>query len=353
MASHPAKPAKITPALRRDFVRDYALPIQIVDEPHFTYMLELLDPIYQTKDKYSLFVDTVQRLGGEGNFHIATKAVIEQAVNAITSQPSFATIDQAAVDALFAGMPEGPHVPGADIYTMQYAQQTMVSIDLRSANFLALRHFNPALVGNMATYKEFMERFTREAYFLQSKQIRQVVFGKANPRMQQVIEKRLTGAIMAALVAPGGPTAPIPADHLCTASADEVVIRTSAGCPLERVAARVGQIFEAGASPVAFLRPSVRAVAFALEPIGGRKFFLRRSTMDVVNGADQVGRTEYKNIPAYHLPQAIKAATGRPVQLEDLAFLFEGQVAYFGQPLFPQAAPLALCLVPTAPGPAQ
>lgn len=99
-------------------------------------------------------------------------------------------------------------------------------------------------------------------------------------------------------------------------------------------------------SPVAFMAPNLRAVAFKMQAVEGRKFFVKKPCMvrfrisilsrsqplacapcnsqDIVNAADQLDRIEFKAIPAHYMPQVVRRYFGQPLHLEDLAFTFDG-----------------------------
>ena len=77
-------------------------------------------------------------------------------------------------------------------YTEETNGKRFLSIDLRKANFQALKY---AGVVSDATYEQFIHRFGGDDYIANSKYLRQVIFGKMNPSRQIKIEKYLMSKV--------------------------------------------------------------------------------------------------------------------------------------------------------------
>jgi hypothetical protein len=89
------------------------------------------------------------------------------------------------------------NVPDTNIYNQSSVGKTFVSIDLKKANFQALKYINPDIVFNAETYEDMIDMFTPEKneYFRTSKYTRQVIFGKLNPKRTITIEKYIMSMV--------------------------------------------------------------------------------------------------------------------------------------------------------------
>ncbi len=81
------------------------------------------------------------------------------------------------------------------IYNMENANTQMISIDLKSASFQALRYFNKEIVRNTESYPEYVSLFTDKKYF-DNKRIRSSVFGKNGNKQIEKLEKYITEMIL-------------------------------------------------------------------------------------------------------------------------------------------------------------
>ena len=93
-----------------------------------------------------------------------------------------------------------------------------MSIDLTKANFQVFKNFDADIIDYKETYQEFFRQFTPYEYFVQSKYIRQVVFGNLNPGRQQTYEYFLTNKILKHI------KEIFPKEKIRMFSADEIVI---------------------------------------------------------------------------------------------------------------------------------
>ncbi|MBK06717.1 MAG: hypothetical protein CL920_16210 [Deltaproteobacteria bacterium] len=293
-------------ALRRRFVRDTSLPISLVQQPYFSYFIELYDPVYQSVEKYERLLKTMESLGSEQAFFEEHKRIKEKVVESVEAQPAYKailrdTFEQYKVTGGFTQ---------ENIYTMKHADQTFISLDLKKANFNAFRHHDPSILQNAESYETLLTPFTEETYFLKSKYLRQVIFGHLQPKKQQKIQKWMIQQIADAL------SPNIAEDRFLSASSDELILRTTPGAVEEELS------WIESVLPF----PFVRAEAFTLRSIGGKSFFVK-AFLDSE-------KVEFKAIPGYLLPQCYKHYFGQPIEAYDLLFTFEGMLAAFQTTLF-------------------
>jgi len=66
------------------------------------------------------------------------------------------------------------------------------SIDLRSANWVALKHYDPSHINELGNdYIDFLSKFNLPKVFLHSKYLRQFIFGNVNPKRLIKVQRHL------------------------------------------------------------------------------------------------------------------------------------------------------------------
>ena len=73
------------------------------------------------------------------------------------------------------------------IYDHQNDNKFFISLDLKSANFNALRYYDKGLVLNCNNWDEFIAKFTDLKYYLKNKLFRQKIFWLLEPDKQRKI----------------------------------------------------------------------------------------------------------------------------------------------------------------------
>eukprot|EP01105_Mastigella_eilhardi_P013900 TRINITY_DN3167_c0_g1_i1.p1 TRINITY_DN3167_c0_g1~~TRINITY_DN3167_c0_g1_i1.p1 ORF type:complete len:245 (+),score=59.83 TRINITY_DN3167_c0_g1_i1:73-807(+) len=187
--------AKVSVEGRRQFVKHTGLPIHLVDEPYFSHLLDLYEPVMRSRSKYNEFLAALKdHYGGKENeFLQNAKKVCDDAIAAITQSAEYGQLSNKFDAAKFKRWNFNPSELGAckDIYTTENCGKKLISLDMKQANFNALRLINPALVRNAATYEAFMATITDDKFLIGSKHLRQVIFGKANPKQQVAVEQQV------------------------------------------------------------------------------------------------------------------------------------------------------------------
>lgn len=177
--------------LRQRFVKDYNLPINIFDEKYFEYYRQLY-PFFPN-DVWEKIVETI----GEkynGNVEEWLNYCAQVRDNAIIGTmdtdeyKKFNTEDMSKWDI----DPEIQKIGEHSIYNEKCDGKGFVSIDMKKANFQALKY---AGVINDSTYADFIYRHGGDEYIANSKYLRQVIFGKMNPGRTIKVEKYIMGEI--------------------------------------------------------------------------------------------------------------------------------------------------------------
>lgn len=175
---------------RSKFVKDYQLPIQVVQSPYFEANLKLLEDDCQANTKYLTLLEIV-RYKFDGNmqkFLEYRHSVEDQILGYILNSEAYKVFngDKSTIPS------ETPIVGSPELYTKEQCGCFFVSYDMIKANFQALNYADPAIVKDCDTYEEFIEKFTDIDYFKHAKQLRQVLFGKLNGKRTSAIEKLIS-----------------------------------------------------------------------------------------------------------------------------------------------------------------
>ena len=176
--------------LRSKFVRDFQLPIQVVQSPYFDNMIEMLEKDFGAKTKYLNLLEIIRdRFDGKINKFLEYRhKVVNDILSYIENSEAYKDFlaDKSVLDDY------KPIVANRELYTQEQSGHFFVSYDMIKANFQALRYANPAIVKDCETYEEFVGKFTDIDYFKHAKQLRQETFGKLNGKRTAAIEKRVS-----------------------------------------------------------------------------------------------------------------------------------------------------------------
>ena len=185
--------------LANRFVSDYKLPISITnDEKIFIYKLQLYENSFSSLTKWNeLWQLIVKRY--DGNYHAFLDdyyQIRERIIQESLNNPAYKQFNNMHMSRF--NVPK-TNISKNNIYNRENDGKFFLSIDLKKANFQALRYVSPEIVKNAETYEDFIGTFTDLDYVKTSKYIRQVVFGKLNPSRHITVEKFLTNKVLDAL----------------------------------------------------------------------------------------------------------------------------------------------------------
>lgn len=292
----------ISNGLKKRFVKDQNLPIQLVQEPYFSYFLELYNPFYKTLDKYKDFIKTVQNFKDEESFFSEAHKFSQYVINYISEKQVYKDFSNDPLK----NYDIKDFVTIQKLYHKDNTNKNFISIDLKKANFQALNFYNPEITNFKNNYFDFLESiYKTDNYFYQSKQIRQVIFGNLNPKKQQKIQKYIMSCIMNTLIENG-----IHKEDIFSSSADEIIIASDNITSIKKI------LKENNTYSFVF-----HINKFCLKQIHpNHNFFVKELDDESV---------EFKNIPSFNMAECIKYYTKQPIQKEDLTFFHEGRIACF------------------------
>lgn len=315
----------ITESVKRRFVKDYSLPINLVDEPYFTYFLELYDKHYGCVNHYNNLVSLCEKAGNAEIIFELSNLISSEAQNLIGNSNAMKLINDEDMNT----MVNIRDVQQADVYNETNLNKNMISIDLSKANFNVFCLYGLKEELQIKDYNDLIKKIINEKvapeiqkecehYFINSKYIRQVIFGNLNPKRQQTIQKNVLYRIKETLK---------DFDFTYgTANSDELIIKLK---PFQEVSAIAlkKHIEDSLDSKYHFFKVE----KFDLERVHENHF--------VKNTRDDYGnivKKEFKNTPNYLMPQIYKKYHGleNEINTYDLTFIYEGFISTFNNNMF-------------------
>lgn len=308
-------------ALRRRFVKDYNLPINVVDSPYFEYYMDLYD--WFPKDEYQNLVNDIdERFGGNINLWLDEYAKIrDEIITTIESSDAYKKFNTCDMNK-WALDPELRNLPDTNIYNQGSVGKTFLSIDLKKANFQALREVG-VISGD--SYEDFLSQWTDSEYFKKSKYTRQVIFGKLNPKRTITYEKYMMGEIKKLFE-----------KHFLLHNSMTLVAFKSDEL-----------IYELDSKAVNYLRANEQVIEKDIETylsinVRVEIFTIGRIECKNHNGITvdcyirrcmTTGEETLKSASQIFYPQLYKIWKGDKIFTIDMTFLAEGQIAHFDNPL--------------------
>lgn len=198
---HPAEKFGFTPDLAKRFVSDYNFPVSMVNNYRlFCYQLELYEPELKTMTRWKELQQMIkERFGGD------IDAFVEY-YNKVRNDIITKTYESAAyqefnnMDMQQFAVKDRPQVSKNNVYNNENDGKMFLSIDLRRANFQALKYVNRKIFNGAQTYEDYVGQFTDLDYLKTSKYTRQVIFGQLNPARHTTVEQYLINKVYKAVL---------------------------------------------------------------------------------------------------------------------------------------------------------
>lgn len=291
-------------SLRKRFCMDYNIPIDIFEDEYFYYFLDLYDSLYDCKRLYNVFLQSVDKIGGKEEYFNYQSELIEKISTHIKEKPEYVN---------FNNMDMSKYKPiinlnQKNIYSNANANKYFISIDLKHANFGSLKFIDPNIIDNKSCYEDFLRQFTDDEYIINSKKIRQVIFGQLNVSRQQTIQKYIISNVANELLKI------IDIKDIESASSDEIVIAAN-DYSFADIKNLVNQL-------AIKMDISVNIEEFILEELSNNKFgFIKENIFNK--------SIKFKSVSKQYFAQAYKEYFNLPINEKDLTFYYEGKLAKF------------------------
>jgi len=274
--------------LNKNFIRNFKLPIAVDKDPYFSYLLNLLNPYFDTVRKYDIFKKVYQEFG-ESLFKHNSQKLNEtlQYLMEKEEYKEFAKMDMSRFNKKL-------NIKGKDLYVTGNENKRYVSIDLVKANFQSFMFVMPSIFDGFKDFNSFAKSRDFNEVLLESKISRQVIFGGLSAPRQQQIQKYMMEQIIFALFDKG-----VKQEDIYSLSSDEVFFEDK-GYDISEIH-----------SMATNLGYQVRVEKFDLVKPFEKAYFVKEG----VNGS-----REFKMVPTAVMAEFIKKYEKKP--LEDMDFYF-------------------------------
>lgn len=197
----------------KNFIKDLKLPVAVDKSPYFEYYLELINPYYNSIQKYEIFKRDFESFGRESFFE-NNKKLVQNVLNVISSSDEYRLINEMDMSIFDKEI----KIPSKELYKSNNASKHFFSIDLIKANFQSLLFVQPTIFGGHTDYSEFATEHGFNEYMLISKLTRQILFGNLNPKRQQKIQHYMMNQIVEKLINIG-----VDVSSIYSLSSDELI----------------------------------------------------------------------------------------------------------------------------------
>ena len=294
---------EVSATMKKRFCKDFAVPITVFEEPYFSQRMKIVDAAKPILKDWLTFVEETEEFENEQEYFEHYGTIKDAAIDSIKGKRAYADFNGEDFPEPRMKLPKG------NLYAVPNGGKRFISVDMRKANFSALRYYSPSIFDGAETWEDWMSEFTAMKHLARSKYVRQVIMGACNPGRQIKYERLLTENLAFGIVEETGaePT------YL---SADEIIFRAPEGDSETGVllAKMREEIFESAT-------PFFRTEAFLLELLPNGKGFVRK---DLEGGPDV-----YKCVPAEDFHAVVKKRLGIPLTDDDLVFEHNGKLAKY------------------------
>ena len=296
------------------FSKDYNLPINIFNEEMFSYYRELYKDFWPYNEE-QLMNDEIKSFDNNVDIWLEFYGRLrDNIINTLENSKEY--IDFNSKDLSEYDIPKELNVGEHSIYNEESEGKYFMSIDLKKANFQALKHVG---VLNDDTYEDFIKRFGGTEYFAKSKYLRQVIFGKLNPKRQVKVEKYLMSKILKDFTA----------WNLYSLNSDEAVFLLTEN-DMKSLTSQVIEFIENNIKKKVGIDVRIEVVTIKRLPIvnsHGNKVdaYVRHNVI--------TGEETLKKASTTFYPQIYKLWKGMEINEKDKMFFFEDQLATFNEPL--------------------
>ena len=296
------------------FVKDYSLPIQLFREPYFDYFLKLYNKQFSTQEKFDLLSRTIESLDGESNFMEQYHKIKEDILNTMKENKKYIEFNSISLEEF--DIPSH-NFSKNNVFNCKNVGKIFISIDLKKANFQAMKYYSSDLVLNHSSYESFMDNFTDLEYMKQSKYIRQVIFGNLNPKRQIKIQQYLTYNLLKCLIEGDfikkeDVKMLSPDEIVCEFNIEDYLLYNNYDIHLQNIIKNE-------------MRLDVDVEIYNLKQIGTFDYYVK----------EFINKTGYEImcVPVIYFAQIYKLYNNIDLNDYDLTFFYENQVAMFLKPL--------------------
>ena len=301
----------ITPKLKERFCKDCNIPLKIYEEPYFTNRLELYDPFYQSIHKWNVFKSELKKYHCEQDYFEEYNCIKDQAINDIKNTDAYQRFNQEDMNQYsikYVGL------PSKDIFKPSNDNKLFISIDMKKANFSALRYYDKNIFRGVKTWEQFIGSYTSNHHIINSKYIRQVILGNCNPKRHITYEKYLMDQVLDCLIKDVG----FFVNEVVFFSNDEIVIDMENYSDCIKNRDIIQKILEEH-----FEFP-LKTELFYLHKVNGTQGYCKEIVENLVDRSFQ-----FKCLDIYMLPFVMRYMFNEDITENDKVFIHEGMLAKY------------------------
>lgn len=299
---------EVSTQAKERFCKDCYIPLKLFQEPYFTHRLKLYDRFFNTLEQWKLFAEELSKYHCEQDYFEEYNHVKDTAIREIQNTEGYERFN---LEDMNRYRVTHPGLPGKDIFKPSNDGKLFLSLDMKKANFSALRHYDPGIFCHAETWEAFIGRYTHNRHMIASKYIRQVILGNCNPKRHITYEKYLMDMVLTHLEHQG-----IPMEKVVFFSNDEIVIEVSSAWT-DTSALSPESLTEGTPVPI-------RAKLFTLHKIHGTEGYYKE-----IITQDKLPEIEFKCLDSYMLPFVLRKFLGEDIAESDRIFYHEGLLATF------------------------
>lgn len=302
---------EVSEKLKERFCKDCNIPLRLYKEPYFMDRLQLYDSYYNALDKWNIFVRELDKYKCEQDYLEEYNRVKNAAINDIKISDGYKRFNEEDMNKYTVKYKD---LPGKDIYKPSNIGKLFISIDMKKANFSALKDYDRSIFRNADTWEEFIGRYTENEHIINSKYIRQVILGNCNPKRHITYEKYLMGQVIEILIDELG----LFTSDIVFFSNDEIIIDMEGyiDCIRNR------QVIECKIKE--FFNTPFRIELFYLRKITGTNGYYKEIVKNIIER-----EYEFKCLNNYVLPFVLRKFNGEEITENDKVFYHEGLLSKF------------------------
>lgn len=299
-------------ALKKRFAKDMNLPISIFDNPYFEYQLDLINKYEPCLNKWKRFCDELEQFSNEEEYFNFYNEIKEEVITFIQNTTQYARFN----DTKTYNFEPTKKYASRDVYKEDNLGKCLISVDMKEANFTAMRIFEPWIFNGCQTWSEFISKFTNKLHIIGSKYIRQVIFGACNPGRQVKAETYLMSHFAEQLEDEGL--------TILSVTADEIIIECKYSDDFDLV---VSWCQKHNALK------DLKVQQFSLEKLHGKTGWVKHISRDTSTNPVVASEKKLKCVSSIDFCQVLKYMLKLPIEDNDLIFHYDGRPCKFLQPL--------------------
>lgn len=300
----------ITNKLKARFCKDCNLAINIYEEPYFTDRLKLYDKQFGTLEKWEVFCKELEKYENEQEYLSEYNKVKDLAINAVKSTRAWEHFNLEDMNKFGT---QDLKFPTNNIYKDTNIGKKFLSIDMKHANFSALKHYSDEIFKcgdkECKDWKEFISQFTDSEHIVNSKYIRQVVLGNCNPKRTITYEKHIIASLIRAMLGMDV------AKNIVSFASDEVIMDIA-----DMSDVQLNNEIEVVKELIDTLGVPLKVEVFTLHRIEGTDGFIKKYSM----GKEGI---DIKCLNSLYMPFVLRELNGEAITESDRTFIYEGMLS--------------------------